>query len=117
MDSSLSHWGDLNAFLLVPNVRLDSADVEAQKMLSTISSSTNNLIKLRHYDETKKRAHDFFISIFGLSKFFDYTVSCLFIVFKLLTYCIFFEQIKEFSDVTFFVGHYTSFLSLEKRLY
>ena len=51
MDSSLSHWvgGGLKCILLVPNLR---------PRFCNVSSWRNNQIKLTHYDETKKRAHD-----------------------------------------------------------
>ena len=73
-DSSLSNWGvggggggGLNAFCWYQIFALDSAVVEVQEMFSshggllTIAMYHHvepTLIKLTHYDETKKRAHN-----------------------------------------------------------
>ena len=71
-DSSLSHragegGGGLNAFYWYQIFVLDSTVVEVKEMfishesLLTIAMyhhGKNTLIKLTHYDETKKRAHD-----------------------------------------------------------
>ena len=65
--TAASATGCLNAFYWYQIFALDSAVVEEQNCLARIwgfpnycnvSSWRNNLIKLTHYDETKKRAHD-----------------------------------------------------------
>ena len=54
--------GGLNAFYWYQIFTLVSAVVEVQEMFSShgsnVSSWGNTLIKLTHYDVTKKRAHD-----------------------------------------------------------
>ena len=68
-DSSLSHWGGggLYALYWYQIFTLDSVVVKTQKLVKltwrlpyycNVSSLRNNLSKLTHYDETKKRAHD-----------------------------------------------------------
>ena len=68
-DSSLSHRGGgvLNAFYWYQIFALDSDVVEVKQIVQlawkpsnycNVSSRRNTLIKLTHYDETKKRAHD-----------------------------------------------------------
>ena len=66
-DSSLSHWGGgVKCILLVPNLRprfcccWSTRNVQLTWRPSNycnVSSCRNTLIKLTHYDETKKRAH------------------------------------------------------------
>ena len=66
MDSSLSHrggGGGLNAFYWNQIFALDSVVVKTQKCLARMEASNTvyhhrETIKLTHYDETKKRAHD-----------------------------------------------------------
>ena len=49
-DSNLSHWGRLKCILVVSIFALDSADVEAQKMLSSHGGYLT--ITIYHHRET-----------------------------------------------------------------